>query len=286
MFLHHQLHGVDALGGFAFAQTKPFRLAEGVVERGRAALVADGHGQVRRVAQPGLGADVVAGCQVEAGAVPEAGVVAGVVVGVADQDIEDHAPEELPAVLFEVPGVLAQDVGQLQIAGFAGADRVFVQIQQGHGAEHVAAGRGAGRVGVAVEAADQQHVLAGDFQDPGVRHGQAGFGGEPHGAVFGGDHVEGVPAGAEFGDQPGLAPPEQHLGPGAADAGAVVQGGVQVVIQFLAAFHPFRRFQGVRQRADRLGAGRVGVRSVGGIQGANAVGAGTEQVVNLPELAF
>ena len=121
-------------------------------------------------------------------------MVAGVVVGVADQDVEDHAPEQLPAVPFEVPGVLTQDVGQFQVAGFAGADGVFVQVQQGHGAEHVAAGWVAGRVGVAVEAAHQQHVLAGDFQDPGVRHVQAGFGGEPHGAAFRGDHVEGVPA--------------------------------------------------------------------------------------------
>ena len=54
----------------------------------------DGHDLVRLAARPGIRADVVGGCESELVTVPEGSVVPGVVVGVADEDVERHAGEQ------------------------------------------------------------------------------------------------------------------------------------------------------------------------------------------------
>ena len=102
-----------------------------------------------------MGADVVGGREGQGGAVPERCVVAGVVVGVADEDIEGDPGEEFPergGGVREAGADLGGEVGVGAVA--AGHSVGVVQAEQGERRVHQAPVP----LGGAVEAFHEQHV--------------------------------------------------------------------------------------------------------------------------------
>ena len=153
-------------------------------------------------------------------------MVAQVVVGVADADVEDQPQEQLPQALGHVrPRAGTDRVRDVGVAAVAGVH--LVQAQNRQGREHQAPFTRRS----AVEAFQQQHVAAGSHDDVRCWHGDPHMTGKHGGEALSLDHGPRVRRGGELRDERPPTVLEQGLGPGATDGGAVTGRCGQVVRQ-------------------------------------------------------
>ena len=101
----------------------------------------DGHDLVRLAPRPGIRADVVGGCESELVTVPEGGVIAGVVVGVADEDVERYAGEQFAQRRSGIRETCTDLVGEVGVAGIPCAH--LVETEHGQRRHHCEAGAAA-----------------------------------------------------------------------------------------------------------------------------------------------
>ena len=143
-------------------------------------------------------------------AIPERRVIAGVVVGVADEDVERHAREELPQRLHRGGETCPDDVGQVLVGRVR--RQAFVEPQERQSRDHGAACPARLRR-LPVETPDQKDILVHRPRqlDPG--HVQTSDGGETHGDEFGLDHAVRVRGRGEFDDLAAFAAPNKALRP-------------------------------------------------------------------------
>jgi hypothetical protein len=152
-------------------------------------------------------------------------MVAGVIIGVATQDIEDQPAEQLLQGGLRILEAMADDFGQLLVTGVGGHH--FVQFKQGQRRHHgtpvpIAA------LADPVKALDQQYVLAHGLTQLNSRHVQAHLLCQSHGDEFGFNDAVQVVAGRELGDELALAVVQQHLGASATQRRAVQQSLIQL----------------------------------------------------------
>ena len=129
------------------------------------AVVPKGHGLGCLFTDTVLGTDVIGRSQRELGAIPERGVIAGVVVGVAHEDVECNAGEQLPKGGIRIGKPRPDVEGKIRIGGVAASHAVgIVQFQNGECRYHHLPTPATG----AVESVDQQNVSAQDGVESSV----------------------------------------------------------------------------------------------------------------------
>lgn len=150
-----------------------------------------------------------------------AGMVAGMVVGIAAKDIEDHAPLQYREGVARVGEILPHAVPQVFVAGIARLQ--LAQSEQGECGEHGPALPARALAG-AIEAFDQQYLPALGLGQEDRGHVQPRPARQAHRQILGLDQVVQVGAGGELGDEIAGRAGQQGLGPGAANGGAVLEG--------------------------------------------------------------
>ena len=166
--------------------------------------------------------------------VPKRCVVAGVVVGVADEDVERDAREQFAQRRRRIRKSCTDLVGEVGVAGMPCTH--LVQTEHGQRRHHCATGA----VARAVEPLDEENLLAehlGQFDLGGV---EAAAAGELHPEVLELRHRRCVGSGRELGDELPMPVHQGRLRACATDRGPVQQGPVELRRQGLAGFNPSR----------------------------------------------
>ena len=175
---------VDFASGGVGRQPESPALGKQVVDARRAAVGADGHGEVAAfAADHGRGHQVVRRRQAPAAGGAAHRVVAGVVVVVGDRGVEDDAPEQLGAILVGLLRPAAQFVGEQGIGPALAVEIALVAVEQGEPAREPGAKIAALSV-FAVETLHHEHIASSDRLDARVTGGDAAAAGELESRVF------------------------------------------------------------------------------------------------------
>jgi len=174
--------------------------------------------------------------QAQALPVPERGVVAQVVVGVSDADVEHEPGEELPQRCRNVlPRSLSNSVGELGVGGVSSFR--FMYAEDCESGEHLPALSG----GAAVEALQKKYFLARNRADLRARDLDTNTRSKESGGGFGLDDGPGVGSRGKFRDELPLPINQERLWSGTADGGAMAGGGLQLSGQRRAGLDEFSR---------------------------------------------
>ena len=206
-------------------------------------------------------------------AVPEARMVAGMVVGVAAQDVEHEPSVQLVQRRLRRGEAVPNDFREDFIAGVT--RHHLIENEQRQRRDHRLA-RPVVFPLCAVESLDQQHVLAGDVLKTHGGDVKPRLGSKAHGDIFRLHHVVGVGRRRELGDHLRFAVQDHRLRARAAERRTVVQRLIEVGRQRLT----FLDFLGgavkLFDRRGLNGARYVLGRGVLEVQSADAVGAGLQ----------
>lgn len=175
-------------------------------------------------------------------------MVTRVVVGVADEDVEGDAGEQLAQRRVGGLKALPHAVSQIGVAGVPGL--MLGEPEDGQRRDHGAATA----AGLAIEPFDQQNMLVHGLRQLDGGHIETGELREPHGDVLALDDRVGVAAGAELGDEATLSVFDAGLRPRSADRAAAQQRVGQRRSQRHVAVH---QVGGFGQFAQRGGAGQT-----------------------------
>ncbi|PII37815.1 ATP-binding protein [Sinorhizobium meliloti CCBAU 01290] len=225
----------DQCGGFGLFQVKIRRGGEQGGEGAGTAIALDQRGFVARAP---LRADVVGGGEREHSAVPEGGMVAGMVVSVAAKHVEADPPVEFFERVFGIGETVADEFGK---SCRKRRGHHFIKAQHGQGRDHGVPRPAILRVG-AIEALDKQHVFMGGA---GHRHGgyvETACGCQLHRYEFGLHNTVSVVSCHKFGDKFLRAVINEHLWACTADRSAVIEGLVERRGQGYAFFNKGGRF--------------------------------------------
>jgi len=159
-------------------------------------------------------------------------------------------------------------ISQVRVAGVAGHHLVEAQDSQ---RRHHCPARPAAIFRFAVEALDQQHVLARGVRQAHGRHLEPRDRGQPHGHVFRLDHVVAVCRGGKLADELAVAVLDRGLGSRAANGGAVEQRRGQFRRQRHALLDSLRRAQQFLDARCLRRTGHVLARGVLEIERAGAI---------------
>ncbi len=140
------------------------------------------HGLRGFIAGSGLRADVVSRGQPKSLTVPEGGMVSGMIIGVAAQNIEDQPRIEFPQSGGGIGKAVADDFRELRVARIAGHH--FIQPENGERGDHGLAPP-AGGCWYPVESLDQQHILVHGLSQEHGRHIESDLIRQAHGDIFG-----------------------------------------------------------------------------------------------------
>ncbi len=168
---------------------------------------------------PWLWADIVCRCQGKHLPVPEGGMVAGVVIGIAHQNIKNDTGKKFLECLRRFSESGADKLGELFITGITGHH--FIQFQQGQCREDQPAPPPP-QCDDPVKPFHQQQIFGSGFLQRHRRHIQTCQAGQAHGNELCLDDGVDVGSGGKFGDKLLAIPLNKDLWPSSPDGSAMV----------------------------------------------------------------